>query len=329
MRRDRHVRSPLWYGVWDMVLAGAVECRLESASDLATLLNALTLRDKEQKDQRVICEASENGLKFTAQSAGKDVTVLGWIFKDAFTEYTFDGAGEEHLHFKLPVAPLLSCLNIFSERAVLAMRFPAGAHELRFTLEEDGATTECRLRTLLLDEAPVPIATFRAENERLSIFRAKQPEIWHAALSEFHELEAPDVVLKVTFRPATAPDAPIVTLRASTIGSDAEVELSQSSLEDVELAEHAAVAGQITHSYLLSSVLGGCLKAAKESRGLKVRFNQEGVMSNQFILKSRRRQLLCEALICPMAEAAGIKTSAMGGMGANMQSIPAEESIGF
>lgn len=313
-----------------MVLAGAVECRLESASDLATLLNALTLRDKEQKDQRVICEASENGLKFTAQSAGKDVTVLGWIFKDAFTEYTFDGAGEEHLHFKLPVAPLLSCLNIFSERAVLAMRFPAGAHELRFTLEEDGATTECRLRTLLLDEAPVPIATFRAENERLSVFRAKQPEIWHAALSEFHELEAPDVVLKVTFRPATAPDAPIVTLRASTIGSEAEVELSQSSLEDVELAEHAAVAGQITHSYLLSSVLGGCLKAAKESRGLKVRFNQEGVMSNQFILKRRQRQLLCEALICPMAEeAAGMRTSAMGGMGANMQSIPAEESIGF
>eukprot|EP00435_Cladocopium_sp_Y103_P042952 s675_g12.t1 len=82
--------------------------------------------------------------------------------------------------------------------------------------------------------------------------------------------------------------------------------------------------------YLLSSVLGGCLKAAKESRGLKVRFNQEGVMSNQFILKSRGRQLLCEALICPMAEeAAGIRTSAMGGMGANMQSIPAEESIGF
>eukprot|EP00435_Cladocopium_sp_Y103_P031752 s675_g8.t1 len=122
-----HVRSPLWYGVWDMVLAGAVECRLESASDLATLLNALTLRDKEQKDQRVICEASENGLKFTAQSAGKDVTVLGWIFKDAFTEYTFDGAGEEHLHFKLPVAPLLSCLNIFSERAVLAMSSVAQA----------------------------------------------------------------------------------------------------------------------------------------------------------------------------------------------------------
>lgn len=314
-----------------MVLTGTVECRLDSASDLASLLNALTLRDKERKDQRVICEASENGLKFTAQSAGKDVTILGWIFKDAFTEYTFDGAGEEHLYFKLPVAPLLSCLNIFTERAVLVMRFPAGAHELRFSLEEDGATTECRLRTLLMDEAPVPI-TFLAPSERPSIFRAKQPEIWHAALSEFQELEAPDVALKVTFRPANAatPDAPLVTLRANTIGSDAEVELPQSGLEDVELAQHAAAAGEITHSYLLSSVLAGCLKAAKESRGLKVRFNQEGVMSNQFILKSRGRQLLCEALICPMAEqeAAGNRHSVGGGGNANMQSI-AGESIGF
>ena len=47
-------------------------------------------------------------------------------------------------------------------------------------------------------------------------------------------------------------------------------------------------------SYLLSSVLAGCLKASKESRGLKVgpsmlcflggaevRFNAQGVMSNQ------------------------------------------------
>ncbi|CAJ1377445.1 unnamed protein product [Effrenium voratum] len=71
---------------------------------------------------RAAKKASQNGLKFTAQSAGKDVAVQGWIFKDAFAEYKFDGAGHEHLHMKLPVAPLLSCLTIFSERAALTMR---------------------------------------------------------------------------------------------------------------------------------------------------------------------------------------------------------------
>ncbi|CAJ1439428.1 unnamed protein product [Effrenium voratum] len=203
---------------------GSVECRLDSANDLATLLLALTLREKDQKDQRVICEASQNGLKFTAQSAGKDVAVQGWIFKDAFAEYKFDGAGHEHLHMKLPVAPLLSCLTIFSERAALTMRLPAGAHELRFSLEEDGAITECRLKTLFLDEAPVPLNAFLAPGERPSTFRAKQAEVWHAALSEFQELETSDVVLKVTFRSngAMDPDAPALILRANTIGSDAE-----------------------------------------------------------------------------------------------------------
>ncbi|CAK9055838.1 unnamed protein product [Durusdinium trenchii] len=281
------------------MVAGTVEGHLESATDLATLLSVLTLREKDPSQQRVICEASENGLKFTAQSAGKDVAVLGWIFKDAFTQYTFDGAGEEHLFFKLPVAPLLSCLTIF-ERANLTLKFPPSAHELRLSLEEDGAITECCLKTLLLDEAArVPLSVFLQPSERpLGAFKAKPAEVWHGALSEFQELEGSDVVLKVTLRAKGETEMAPMALRANTINSDANVELPQSSLEEVELAENA---GELTYSYLLSSALAGCLKASKESRAVKIRFNREGVMSNQFILRSRGRQLLCEALVCPIA----------------------------
>jgi len=278
----------------------SVECRLDSANDLALLLSALTLREKDQKDHRVLCEASGNGLKFTAQSSGKDVAVFGWIFKDAFAEYIFDAPGDETLLLNLRVAPFLSCLTIFSERAALALRYPAGGHELQFCLEEDGAQTECKLRTLVPDEV-APVDAFLSPGERPSSFRARQPEVWYAALSEFQELDAPDVVLTVTFRvPVVSPDAPAVTLKACTINSDAEVELPQSSLEQAELATESV--GEVTHSYLLSSVLAGCLKGAKEARAVKVRFNQDGVMSNQFILRSRGRQLLCEALVSPIAE---------------------------
>ncbi|CAE7284972.1 unnamed protein product [Symbiodinium sp. KB8] len=58
-----------------------------SWQDLVSVLAALTLREKDQKNQSVVCVASGNGLKFTAQSSGKDVAVLGWIFKDAFAEW--------------------------------------------------------------------------------------------------------------------------------------------------------------------------------------------------------------------------------------------------
>eukprot|EP00440_Ansanella_granifera_P034025 gb/GFBE01036907.1/.p1 GENE.gb/GFBE01036907.1/~~gb/GFBE01036907.1/.p1 ORF type:complete len:335 (+),score=77.51 gb/GFBE01036907.1/:1-1005(+) len=328
---------------------GSVECRLDSANDLAALLAALTLREKDAKDQRVLCEASENGLKFTAQSNGKDVAVLGWIFKEAFAQWTFHSADDENIHLKLPVAPLTSCLTIFSDRAALVLRYPSGgANELRFSLEEDGATTECRLRTLVLDEAPVPINAFLAPGERPSAFRARQPEAWYLALSEFVELDAPDVVLRVTLRTvsAMAPDAPAVVLRARTINSDAEVELPQSSLEELELDQRSAAAGEVTHCYLLSSVLAGCLKAAKDCKAVKVRFNQDGVMSNQFIMKGRGRQLLCEALVCPIADVeasiagAGLARPAVatqpasgGAVGGNpyfgSQTIAADESIGF
>ncbi|OLP97651.1 hypothetical protein AK812_SmicGene19977 [Symbiodinium microadriaticum] len=131
--------------------------------------------------------------------------------------------------------------------------YPEGAHELQFSLEEDGAFTECRLKTLVLDEVLEAAPAFLAPGERPSSFRAKQAEVWFAALSEFQELDASDVVLKVTFRtPADSPEAPAVILKANTIGSDAEVELVHSSLEEIELAEQAATAGEITHRSTMS-----------------------------------------------------------------------------
>ncbi|CAE8616789.1 unnamed protein product [Polarella glacialis] len=328
-----------------MSTVGYVECRLDSANDLAALLSALTLREKDQKDQRVLCEASENGLKFIAQSAGKDVAVLGWIFKDAFRQYTFDGGGLENMHLKLPVAPLLSCLTIFSDRAALQLRYPVnGSNELRFTLEEDGAVTECRLRTLVLDEVPMPISPFLAPGERPTIFTCKQHEAWYLALSEFTELDGPDVVLRVTLQgvqEASASDAPAVVLRARTISADAEVELPRSALDLLDLGGDASQVGEVTHSYLLSSVLAGCLKAAKECKAVKVRFNQDGVMSNQFIMRGRGQTLFCEALVCPIADpqAAGMTAQSLpegrspyglsGTQGADSQRAAADQSIGF
>eukprot|EP00927_Polykrikos_kofoidii_P066381 TRINITY_DN61993_c0_g1_i1.p1 TRINITY_DN61993_c0_g1~~TRINITY_DN61993_c0_g1_i1.p1 ORF type:complete len:341 (-),score=54.10 TRINITY_DN61993_c0_g1_i1:65-1087(-) len=287
----------------------SVECRLESAHDLASLLTALQLREREQKDQRVHCEASPRGLKFAAQSCGKDVAILGWMFSNSFKEYKFTGTIEE-IHLKLPAAPFLSCLQIFSDRAALMFRYPSDdSGDLHFTLEEDAAVTECRLRTLVLEEAPEHIAFFSPEDElrHVSVFRPTQPEAWYQALSEFEGIDAPDIVLRVTLRAADSADAgqqASVILRAQTITSDAEVEMQRGSLDEFSLSPEAAAEGEVSHKYLLSSVLSSCLRAAKDAKAVKVRFNSEGVMSSQFILRSRgqRDQLFCEALVCPIAE---------------------------
>jgi len=284
---------------------GIIECRLDSAHDLAALLSALQLREKDQKDQRIHCEASSRGLKFTAQSGGKDVAVLGWMFSNAFREYRYTHATEE-VHLRLPVAPLLSCLQIFSDRAAMALRYPYGpSEELYFTLEEEGAVTECRLKTLVLDEAPQPMGSFFAPGDQLCMFRPTQAEAWHLALSEFAEFDAPDVVLYISLRAAGSPAAPAVVLRAQTVTNDAEVELPRAAFEDHELSPEAAAVGEVTHCYLLSGVLASCLRAARDAKAVKVRFNAEGVMSNQFILRGRgQRDLFCESLVSPLADAA-------------------------
>lgn len=280
-----------------------LECRLEGAHDLAALLAALQLREKDQKDQRVHCEASSRGLKFMAQSSARDVAVLGWMFGNAFKEFHYQGPDEE-LHLRLPLAPLLSCLQIFSDRAQLLLRYPGPAGELHFTLEEDGAVTECRLRTLALEGPPAPMGAFFAPGDPLSVFRPSQPEAWHLALSEFAEFDAPDVQLRITLRAASASAGAAVVLRGQASASEAEVELPQQALESLELAPAAARAGEVTHSYPLGGVLAGCLRAARDARAVKVRFSAEGVMSSQFILRGRgQRELFCEALVSPCTEA--------------------------
>lgn len=286
------------------------ECRLDSAHDLAALLSALQLREKDQKDQRVHCEASPRGLKFTAQSAAKDVAVVGWIFDTAFKEYRFIGEASE-MHLRLPVAPLLSCLQIFSDRAALALKYPHGpSNDLYFTLEEDGAVTECCLKTLVLEESPLAVGAFFAPGESMSILRVFQPESWYLALGEFSDLDSSDVVLRVTLRaPEVHPTATVI-LRAQTVTSDAEVVLPRSVFEAVELAPEANASqggpGEVTHCYLLSSVLASCLRAARDAKAAKVRFSREGVMSSQFILRGRgQKDLFVEAMVSPLAEEGG------------------------
>lgn len=299
---------------------GFVECRLDSAHDLAALLAILQLREKEQKDQRVHCEASRRGLKFTAHGGGKDMAVLAWIFTKAFKEYRYVGEAEE-MHLKLPVVPFLNCLQIFSDRASLTLRYPSGtSNELHFTLQEDGATTECRLRTLVVDEAPAPISSFFGPGDPLTVFRPIQPEAWHQALTEFVDLDAPDVALRIVVR------AGGVTLRAQTLTSDAEVVLPHDSFAELEVAPEAH--GEVAYRYLLTSVLASCLRASKDARGVKVRFNKEGIMSNQFILCGRPHDLFSESILCPMADGVGFAGTGGAGFADIMQDVGATAGSG-
>jgi hypothetical protein len=279
-----------------------LECRLESAHDLAALLAVLQLKEKDQKDQRVYCEATRRGLKFTAQSAAKDVAVLAWMFSDAFREYSF--SGEQEMHLKIPVAPLLACLQIFSDKAALVLKYPSGpSDELRFVLEEDGATTECCLRTLVLDEAPAPMSSFFAPGDPLCMFRLAQPEAWHHALAEFGEIDMPDATLQIALHSGQGQAPRSVVLRAQTLMSDAEVEIPKESVDELHVPPEFAASGDIVHRYHVGSVLSSCLRAAKDAKAVKVRFNRNGAMSNQFILRGRgQRDLFCEALVSPLAE---------------------------
>eukprot|EP00971_Amphidinium_carterae_P105695 2093022-Amphidinium_carterae.1 len=281
------------------------ECRLESAHDLAALLGTLQLREKDQKEQRVHCEASGHGLKFAAQSGSKDTMVFAWMFRDFFKSYEYVGAREE-LNLKLPVAEVMSCLQVFSERAAMVLRYPAGPQDqMRFRLEEDGNVTECRVHTLVLNESTVAAPAFFSTGERHSMFCPLLPETWHTALNEFSELDAPDVHLSITLHASEdRTRIACVVLRVQTLVNDAEVELPATCLDDSTLSPDVAAAGGVTYRYLLSSVVGSCLRASKDAKAVKVRFNTDGAMSNMFIHRGRalQKDLYVEALVSPLAD---------------------------
>lgn len=312
----------------NQVVSPSFECRLDCAHDLANLLAALQLREKDMKDQRVHCEASPRGLKFVSQSSAKDVAVIGWMMAGCFEHYRFLSAdGIEELHVKIPVGPLLNCLQIFSDRAGLAMRYPDGPDaELHLTMRDEGAVTECRVRTLFADETPSSFGSFFGAGEPVSVIRPKMAEFWHSSLQEFAELDSPDAVLRVALRvPGPAAQGTgnyaAVCLRCQSLTGDAEVELPRDVFEDLELDPQALVSGEVLHHYPLTSVLASCLRASKESKGVKIRFNRDGVMSSQFILRGRTpKDLFCESMVSPLAE--GMPT-----MGAGRISGPAATQV--
>eukprot|EP00929_Paragymnodinium_shiwhaense_P030731 TRINITY_DN17364_c0_g1_i1.p1 TRINITY_DN17364_c0_g1~~TRINITY_DN17364_c0_g1_i1.p1 ORF type:complete len:328 (+),score=80.75 TRINITY_DN17364_c0_g1_i1:79-1062(+) len=286
---------------------GTVSCCLENAYDLATLVAALQLRDKE-KDQLVHCEANAQGFKFISQSAGKDVAVQGWIFAKSFRDYKIDlEAGAEAIHLKLPVEKLLSCLQIFSDKAEMALRYPADdSMDLTFTLTEDQAVTEVRMRTMVLTEAPQHFSFLQQGDDvtQISLFRTSQAEAWYQLLSELEGLDGADVVLQITLRACKDATDPAVILRAQTVTDDAEVELQRDCLDEFQLSPSGLAAGGVSFRYHLGSVLSSQLRAAKDAKGVKVRFNDRGIMSTQFIMRSRGQPepLFVEALVSPRAE---------------------------
>lgn len=283
-----------------MAATTGVECRLDSTQTLSTLLGSLQLKEK---DQRVHCEASSRGLKFQAYSPAKDVILTGWMFSEAFQEYTYTST-EEKLNIKLPLPPLISCLQIFSSNAALTLCYqPEVADELRLALEDEGAVTECHVRALHRTEDP-PSVPFLGTGAKLTLFRIR-PEAWHAALSEFQELDATSgTELRLLLRRAGDPlaEQAAVSLRAGGIAGEAEVELpwrpgSGGPLEEFEVEEEAA------HRYRLQSILSGCLKATANATAVKVRLNAQGLMSMQCILRARSvAHIFCEVVVVPMAD---------------------------
>merc|ERR1712232_803866 len=92
-------------------------------------------------------------------------------------------------------------------------------------------------------------------------------------------------------------------LRAQTITADAEVEIRRDALQEFKPSPQVHSAGEVSFRYLLTSVLSSSKRAAKDAKAVKIRFNNAGMMSTQFILRSRtqRDQLFCESLVCALA----------------------------
>lgn len=226
--------------------------------------------------------ATENGLKITVEDS-KSIQGNAFIQDQIFEEYVLR---EESVTFKIDLDILQQCLTIFgSSTAALRMCYDGYGTPLVLALEEDGAVTDCSIKTLEPDE----ILDFEFRGDNVTSKAIVVGECLKQALSEL------DTTTSDSLRLLMSPRKP--HLRLSTSGECGRSH--QDIPKDSDMVEVFECHARSSHEYGWN-LLWPTLKAVNLANKVCIRIDHRGFLSLQCMIKNEcGRVCFVEYYCCP------------------------------
>lgn len=252
--------------------------KLDNARTLANILKAIHFTES------AIVFASDNGLKITTEDS-KCVQANAFVQAGLFSDFTIR---QEQATFKVNLAVLLDCLNIFGSSptpgatTALKMCYESYGCPLQLLLEENGVLTDCSLKTLEPEETLD--FNFNSLNVVNKIIMKSE------CLKEaFAELDMSSEVLEILM----SPDKP--HFRLSTYGNAGS---SHSDFpKESDMVESFQCSQTQTNRYKVS-LLKPSVKALMLSSRVSIRTDRRGFLSMQYMIKTEDGQVCFVEYFC-------------------------------
>uniref|UniRef100_F6XMX2 Cell cycle checkpoint protein RAD1 n=1 Tax=Ciona intestinalis TaxID=7719 RepID=F6XMX2_CIOIN len=258
----------------------ALNACIENARNVTHILKAVHFKDT------ATVFATENGLKVTVEDS-KCIQGNAFIQDQVFQEYSIR---DEALTFQINLDILLECLNIFgSNNSTTTMRMMYNGYgtPLVLMLEEDGAVTDCSIRTMEAEETLD--FEFTAANVVNKIIMKAD-----CLREAFNEMDASSEVLQITM----SPDPPHFRLATFGLLGQSHQDIPKNS----DMVEYFECNETLTNRYRLN-LLKPSVKAVNLACKVCVRVDHRGFLSLQHMIKNENGQIcFVEYYCCPDEE---------------------------
>eukprot|EP00112_Aurelia_sp_Birch-Aquarium-sp1_P012741 Seg2683.2 transcript_id=Seg2683.2/GoldUCD/mRNA.D3Y31 product="Cell cycle checkpoint protein RAD1" protein_id=Seg2683.2/GoldUCD/D3Y31 len=260
--------------------------RMDNARNLTNVLKAIHFKDV------ATVFLSENGLKITVEDS-KYVQASAFVQSAMFQEYSFK---EENAIFKINLAVMLECLNIFGSSkdtgSFTALKMCYGGHgsPLKLMLVEDaGILTDCSIKT----QEPEDLLDFDFSGEDVEnkiIMKS------FALKDAFAELDMTSDFIQILM----SPDAP--HFRISTFGYAGSSHADYPKDSDlVELFD----CNQTQSNRYKTTLLKPSTKALNLSNKISIRMDKRGFLSMQYMILTDDSQICFVEFLCSPDEEEG------------------------
>jgi cell cycle checkpoint protein len=231
------------------------------------------------------CFLSSQGLKVTVEQA-KSVQANAFIQASLFQQFVF--RQEASLAFKINLAALIECLNIFGGsggpecHTALKMCYAGYGSPLTLLLEESGVLTDCSIQTQDADE--ILEFDFCSANVVNKVIMSAE------CLREvFAELDMSSEALEILL----SPSSPYCRLSTSGYAGTTQIDYPK----DSDMMQVFECQESLRYKYKLA-LLKPCQKAVNQSVKISIRMDRRGFLSLQCMIATNDKQICFVEYLC-------------------------------
>ena len=252
------------------------------------LIDTITGIHNGKPDQHTLFTVDEDGITFKVHDLGNNIQGLATLNSNLFHEFVLD-QGLDVMEFKINVAALLKCLNIYGQSSITqtctSMEYDEESPDFRLVLRinsgsSSNISTQCRIKTLAESEE-----TFNDQSDLFTALRDSetvgQAIIFSDSLSDaFCEIYSLPGAATVSL--LISPVAPFFQLSAEGTTGKCTIEFPKGS----ESFKNFVCERTICHHYQLS-LIQDALKVLPSSHQTNIQMSSNGLLCFQHRLQHK------------------------------------------